>query len=209
MAQDASNITKPSQSDMLVGTRVPRELSWSAPTPKERWRVWWRGIAASPGSYVRSTVSAGFMQLNNTPIEYRQGWGAYGKRFGNSFLTYSLQDSASQAMAAGVGYEMRYIQCKCTRALPRIGHALAFNFVTYDRGGKKVLNWPALGGGYMVGMLSSVYTPGQKWSAGGIRAGNSAIYFGFASSLLQEFTPSKLFKRRGRKSEPAATPTGF
>ena len=44
-AQDASNITKPTQSDMLVGTRVPRGLDWSAPTPKERWRVWWRGIA--------------------------------------------------------------------------------------------------------------------------------------------------------------------
>lgn len=194
---------------MLVGTRVPRELAWSTPTPKERWRVWWRGIAASPGSYVRSTVSAGFMQLNNTPAEYRQGWGAYGKRVGNSFLTYSLQDSASQAMAAAVGYEIRYIQCKCTKVLPRIGHALAFNFVTYDRNGKKVLNWPSLSGGYLVGMASSAYTPGQKWSAGGIRAGNSAIYFGFASSLLQEFTPSKLFKRRSRKVDPQATSSGF
>ena len=197
-AQDASNL-KPSQSDMMVGTRVPRDVAWSAPTSKERWRVWWRGIGASPGSYIRAGVSSGFGQLGNTPAEYGQGWGAYGKRYGTSFLTYSLQDSTSQALAAAAHYEMRYIQCKCTKVMPRIGHALAFNFVTYNREGKKVFNWPSIVGGYGAGMLSSAYTPGQKWSAGGIRSGSSGIYFGFASSLLQEFTPSSLFKKRRKK----------
>lgn len=194
--QDASSITKPSQSDMLVGTRVPRDMKWSSPTSKERWRVWWRGIAASPGSYLRAGIGSGIGQLGNTPQPYGQGWDAYGKRFGNSFLSYSLQDSASQALAAAAHYEVRYIQCKCTKVLPRIGHALAFNFITYNQQGERVLNWPALVGSYSAGMLSSTYTPGQKWSAGGIRSANSGIYFGFASSLLQEFTPSKLFKRK-------------
>ena len=87
---------------MLVGTRVPRGMVWSAPTPKERWRVWWRGIAASPGSYVRAGVSAGVGQMGNTPQQYGQGWDAYSKRYGNSFLTYTLQDSASQALAAAI-----------------------------------------------------------------------------------------------------------
>ncbi len=203
-AQDASNITKPTQSDMLVGTRVPRGMDWSSPTPNERWRVWWRGIAASPGSYVRAGVSSGFGQLGNTPQQYGQGWDAYAKRYGNSFLTYTLQDSASQALAAAARYEMRYIQCKCTKVMPRIGHALAFNFVTYNQSGKKVLNWPSIVGGYSAGMLSSTYTPGQKWSAGGIRSGNSGLYFGFASSLLQEFTPSSFFKKRVKKTAAAA-----
>lgn len=199
VGQDAANITKPSQSDMLVGTRVPRGMDWSSPSSKERWRVWWRGIAASPGSYLRAGISSGLGQLENSPRDYGQGWGAYGKRFGNSFLTYSLQDSASQGLAATVGYEVRYIQCKCTKVLPRIGHALAFNFVTYNRNGNKVFNWPAIAGTYGAGMLSSTYTPGQKWSAGGIQAANSGIAFGFVSSLLQEFTPSSLFKRHPKK----------
>lgn len=210
VAQDASNITNPTQSDKLVGTRVPRGTEWSSPTNQERWRVWWRGVAASPGPYLRAGISSGFGQLGNTPEQYGQGWDAYGKRFGNSFLTYTLQDSASQALAAVAHYEMRYIQCKCTKVMPRIGHALAFNFVTYNQHGKKVLNWPSIVGGYSAGMLSSTYTPGQKWSAGGIRSGNSGLYFGFASSLLQEFTPSSLFKKRGKKSTPATGSTnGF
>lgn len=192
---------------MLVGTRVPRDLDWHSPTSQERWRVWWRGIAASPGSYLRSGLSSAVAQWGNQPQEYGQGWDAYGKRYGNAFLTYSLQDSAAQALAAGAHYEMRYIQCKCTKVMPRIGHALAFNFITYNEHGKKVLNWPSLAGGYGVGMLSSTYTPGQKWSAGGIRAGNSAIYFGFASSLLQEFTPSKLFKKRAKHGPGSGTPS--
>ncbi len=204
LAQDASNITKPSQSDMLVGTRVPRSMVWSAPTNQERWRVWWRGIAASPGSYIRAGVSSGFNQLGNSPKDYGQGWDAYAKRYGNNFLTFSLQDSAAQAMAASAGYEMRYIQCKCAKVLPRIGHAVLFNLVTYNRDGKKVFNWPSIGGGYAVGMLSTTYTPNQKWSAEGIRAGTTAIYFGFASSLLQEFTPSKLFAKHQKKT--ATTP---
>ena len=208
-AQDASNL-KPSQSDMMVGTRVPRDVVWSAPTSQERWRVWRRGIGVSPGSYIRAGLSSGLGQLGNTPEQYGQGWGAYGKRYGTSFLTFSLQDSTSQALAAAAHYEMRYIQCKCTKLLPRIGHALAFNFVTYNRNGKKVFNWPSIVGGYGAGILSSTYTPGQKWSAGGIRSGNSAIYFGFASSLLQEFTPSSLFKKRGKKggSLTGAPPSG-
>lgn len=190
---------------MLVGTRVPRGLTWSAPTPKERWRVWWRGIAASPGSYIRATASAGFGQLGNTPQQYGQGWDAYGKRVGLNFATYGLQDSASQGLAAAAGYEMRYIQCSCTKTLPRIGHALMYNFVTYNRHGKKVLNWPSIVGGYSAGMLSSSFTPGQKWSAGGIRSGNNGLYFGFVGSLLQEFTPSSLFKRRP-KTTPLPAP---
>jgi len=208
-AQDASNL-KPSQSDMMVGTRVPRDVVWSAPTSQERWRVWRRGIGVSPGSYIRAGLSSGLGQLGNTPEQYGQGWGAYGKRYGTSFLTFSLQDSTSQALAAAAHYEMRYIQCKCTKLLPRIGHALAFNFVTYNRNGKKVFNWPSIVGGYGAGILSSTYTPGQKWSAGGIRSGNTAIYFGFASSLLQEFTPSSLFKKRGKKggSLTGAPPSG-
>lgn len=214
LAQDASNITKPSQSDLLVGTRVPRSMVWSAPTSQERWRVWWRGIAASPGSYIRAGISSGWNQLENSPKDYGQGWNAYGNRFGNNFLTYSLQDSASQALAASAGYEMRYIQCKCTGVMPRIGHAILYNFVTYNREGRTVFNWPSLAGGYAIGMLSTQYTPNQKWSAEGIRAGTSAIYFGFASSLLQEFMPSKLFAKHPKKistapaaqSDPSANP---
>jgi hypothetical protein len=49
-------------------------------------------------------------------------------------------------------------------------------------------------------MLSTSYTPNQKWSAQGIQMGNSAMAFGFISSLLQEFTPSKLLRFRKKKS---------
>ena len=195
-AQDSANITKPSQADLLVGTRVPRDLAWRTPTNEERWRVLWRGLALSPGAYIRSTFTATSHHLENKPKVWGQGWGAYGKRNVNSFVTFSLQDIASEGIAAGAGYEMRYIQCKCTGFFPRFKHALWFNIVTYDRNGKTVLNWPNIAGSYGVGMLSTQYTPNQKWSAQGIQMGNSAMAFGFVSSLLQEFTPSKLFRRK-------------
>lgn len=161
--------------------------------------MWWRGIAASPGSYLRSTLTAVPAHLSNSPRDYGQGWGAFGERYANTFVTYSLQDTAGQGLAALAHYEMRYIQCKCTGFFPRIGHAMLFNVVTYDQNGKKVFNWPAIGGAYAIGMLSTTYTPNEKWSAQGIQAGNNAFVFGFASSLIQEFLPSKLFARRKSK----------
>jgi len=209
-AQDAANITNPSQADLLVGTRVPRGMTWSTPTKEERLRVLWRGLALSPGAYIRSTFTATSHHLDNKPKDFGQGWGAYSKRNLNIFATYSLQDVASEGLAASAGYEMRYIQCKCTKVLPRIGHALWFNLVTYNREGKTVLNWPNIAGSYSVGMLSTSYTPNQKWSAQGIQMGNSAMAFGFVSSLLQEFTPSKLLRFRKKKSSihvPLSSPS--
>lgn len=193
---------------MVVGTRVPKTLEWKTPSKEERWRVYFRGLALSPGAYIRSSVTTALDHAADTPREYGQGTKGFAKRYGNTFLTYSLQDTAAQGMAAMAGYEMRYIQCKCTSVMGRIGHALKWNFVTYNRDGKEVFNWPSILGGYAVGMLSTKYTPEQKWSAQGIQAGNNAIYFGFMSSLLQEFLPSRIIPKRKPKvatQAPAAT----
>jgi hypothetical protein len=204
--QDAANITNPSQSDMLVGTRVPRFTKWAPPTPEERWRVYFRSVVLSPGAFLRSGMSAGFSHSADTPRDYGQGLQGYGKRFGNTFLTFTLQDTAGQALSAAAGYEMRYVQCKCTRFLPRIGHALKWSFVTYNKDGKQVFNWPILVGAYAVGMVSTAYTPNQKWSAEGIRSGHNAIYFGFLSNLVQEFLPDKLIPTRKAKPLPQPPP---
>lgn len=198
-APDASDITKPTQADLVVGTRVPRDMVWSPPSKEERWRVLWRGLALSPGAYMRSSFTATSHHLENEPQAYGQGWGAFGKRNLNSFATFSLQDIAAEGAAAAAGYEIRYVQCKCTKVLPRIGHALWFNVVTYNHEGKQRPNWPRILGRYTVGMLSTTYTPDQKWSAQGIRIGNTAMAFGFVSSLLQEFVPSKLLPGKGKK----------
>lgn len=204
---DSANITKPTQSDYLVGTRVPRELAWKAPTPEERWRVFWRGVVLSPGAFTRAGISAAAQQQSNTPIDYGQGAAGYSKRFANNFATFTLQDVASNALAAAAGYEVRYIQCKCTGFFPRLGHAILFNLVTYDRRGRKVVNWPNIVGNYAAGMLSSQYTPNSKWSAQGLQAGNNALVFGFGSAVVQEFLPGRLlpsFGRRKQRTDPPA-----
>ncbi len=208
LAQDASNITQPTQADMLVGTRVPREMEWRTPTAEERWRVLFRNLALSPGAYIRTGLTASIHHLENEPREFGQGWVAYGKRNLNTHLTYSLQDMATAGLAASAGYEMRYIQCKCTQFLPRLGHAIAFSFVTYDRKGKKVLKWPKIVGNYSMGMVSTYYTPGQKWSSQGIQMGTNAMFFGVVSSMLQEFTPSQLlFWKKKKRPGSVAAPT--
>lgn len=203
---DSANITKPTQSDYLVGTRVPREFTWKAPTTEERWRVFWRGVVLSPGAFTRAGISAAAQQQSNTPIDYGQGAAGYSKRFANNFATFTLQDVASNALAAAAGYEVRYIQCKCTGFFPRLGHAILFNLVTYDRRGRKVVNWPNIVGNYAAGMLSSQYTPNSKWSAQGLQAGNNALVFGFGSAVVQEFLPGRLLPSFGRSKQRTDPP---
>jgi hypothetical protein len=203
---DAANITNPTQSDYLIGTRVPRDLAWKSPTPEERWRVFWRGVALSPGAFTRAGLSAAAQQRSNTPFDYGQGAAGYGKRFANNFATFTLQDVAGNALAAAAGYEVRYIQCKCTGFLPRLGHAMLFNLVTYDRRGRKVLNWPNLVGNYAAGIVSTQYTPNSKWSAQGLQAGNNALLFGFGSAVVQEFLPGRLLPRFGHRRKQRTVP---
>ncbi len=202
-APDSSNIKTPSQSDFLMGTRVPRELAWKSPSPEERWRVFWRGVVLSPGAFIRASTSAAAQQYSNNPFDYGQGASGYSKRFANNFATFTLQDVASNGLAAWAGYEVRYIQCKCRGFFPRLGHAMLFNIVTYDRNGKKVFNWPNVVGNYAAGLLSSQYTPNSKWSAQGIQAGHNAIVFGFGSAVLQEFLPGRLLPPLGKRTKPA------
>jgi hypothetical protein len=209
-APDASNIKNPSQSDYLIGTRVPRGLAWKAPTREERWRVFLRGVVLSPGAFSRAGISAATQQSSNFPRDYGQGVAGYSKRYVNNFATFTLQDTAGNGLAALSGYEVRYIQCKCRGLLPRLSHALLFNIVTLDRHGKKVFNWPTFLGNYAAGFISTQYTPNSKWSAQGIQAGNNAFLFGFSSSVVQEFLPGRLlpsFRRKKTAAPPPAQPT--
>jgi hypothetical protein len=180
----------------MFGTTVLRTDEWKPPTSEVRWRVYSQKVVTGPGAYFRAFGSALGDQSANRPAEWGQGWDAYGKRAGNRFLTFTLQDSAEAGLSAAAGYEPRYVQCKCDGFLKRLGHAAKWNSVTYDNSGKTVFNWPKFVAAYGVGVLSTTYTPQTKWSAEGIRNGNAQLYFGVAFNLVKEYVPDLIRKVR-------------
>ena len=72
------------------------------------------------------------------------------------------------------------------------------NFLTLNREGKQVFNWPKFAGAYSAGMASTTWVNEYKWSAEGLQAGNSQLYFGALFNLVREFGPElkRAFKRK-------------
>lgn len=185
-------------SQSLMGTIVPKDVAWSAPTGQQRWEVLKTKAFVGPGAYFRAFGAAAGDQSSNRPRDWGQGADAYAKRVANRWAVFTLQDSAEAGLAAAAGYEPRYVRCKCEGGMKRMGHAMAWNFVTYDSKGRTVPNWPKFVSAYGVGMLSTTWTPNSKWSAEGLNRGNSQLYFGVFFNIIREFSPdiAKAFKRR-------------
>lgn len=177
---------------------LPKDVDWKPVTGSERWKIYGDKTFASPGAYFRSLGAAAGDHLAKDPPSWPQGAEGYGRRVGQRFATFTMQDTVEAGLSAAVGYEPRYLRCKCTGAGPRIAHAFKMNFITLDQGGKKVFNWPKFAGAYGAGMISTTWVKDYKWSAQGIQAGNSQLYFGVVLNVFREFGPEikRAFKRK-------------
>jgi hypothetical protein len=186
--------------DSVLGTTLRRDQIWAPPTTAQRWQVYRLRSFTGPGAYIRTLSVAASDQQHNLPSSWGQGWDAYGKRVLNRYATFQLQDATEAGLSALASYDPRYIQCRCTNFWSRIGHAALWDFVTYDRNGKTVFNWPKFASAYGIGMLATTYTPETKWSAEGVRNGNTQVSFGILANILKEFSPDLI--RKFRKPKP-------
>jgi hypothetical protein len=179
-------------------TVLPREIDWKPVTSEQRWKIYRDKTFANPGAYFRAFGAASGDQLNDRPRSWPQGLEGYSQRVGQRFVTFTLQDSVEAGLSAASGYEPRYVRCRCTGTGARIGYAFKMNFLTLNREGKQVFNWPKFAGAYSAGMASTTWVKDYKWSAEGLQAGNSQLYFGALFNLVREFGPElkRVFKRK-------------
>lgn len=177
---------------------LPKEIEWKAVTSEQRWQIYRDKTFASPSAYFRAFGAASGDQLRDRPTGWQQGLEGYSQRVGQRFVTFTLQDSVEAGLSAAAGYEPRYVRCKCTGAGARMGHAFKMNFLTLNREGKQVFNWPKFAGAYSAGIVSTTWVKEYKWSAQGVQAGNSQLYFGAVFNLVREFGPElkRVFKRK-------------
>jgi len=179
-------------------TVVPKEMEWRQVDSSQRWEIYRERTYASPGAYFRAFTGAGLDQLNDRPPSWPQGLEGYSRRVGQRFVTFTMQSSAEAGLSAAAGYDPRYVRCKCIGMGSRIGHAFKMNFVVMNSQGKQVFDWPKFVSAYGVGMLSTTWVDDYKWSAQGLRAGNSQFYFGGLFNVVREFGPEikRVFRRK-------------
>jgi len=176
---------------MLWGTIITRD-EFQPLTNQQRWGLYWRQTYWTPGAFFGNAGPALGSHLRNEPPQWGQGMEGYAKRFGDQFARSAIRDTVSAAGSAALGYEVRYVKCQCKGTLPRIGHALLWNFITLNRSGKTVLNVPKFAGSFAGEFAGNTWRPAGYNSAGdAMRNGAIRLAYGSAFNIIREFVPKK------------------
>lgn len=168
-------------------------------TPEERAQFLLRRVVLSPGAPARAAFLAAFDQRDNDPPGWGQGWDAYGRRVANRWARTAIRNSMETGIAAALGHEQRYIQCNCDGVLRRTAHAIAMNFVTYDKHGNWAPHYSRIG--------STVATEyiGLTWLPSGTRTASEAtrdlgllLVTGSLFNIWREFSPPLMRKVKNK-----------
>ena len=166
---------------------------------QERWHRMVREDGGAPGVYVLSLGSAAYLQVIDSPSEWKGTTRGYLHRAGSSFATNVIQNSIQESMAAVAGTDTRYYACACTGLFPRTGHALKMTLLTYTHSGHLTLDIPQLSGAYGSSMIKFVWYPNSYDPlVQGVQGGHIEMGLIGAEHIVQEFAPEleRLFHLR-------------
>jgi len=178
------------ESGWIAGEYVGRNRVLVTPSREERDVIYLRETFVTPEAYMKRMFAAAIDQARGTPRQWDDGWGGYGERWGSREGQFIASNTLAALGNAKLGYEVRYDQCKCQGFWPRTKHAIARNFVTYDRSEEqRHPQWALYGGAFGGGMISTAWKPGPKnvFANGGWAALEQAGW-GTALNFVTEFS---------------------
>ena len=142
-------------------------------------------------SYPFNGVLAGIAQAKDDPKAYGQGWGAYGKRFSESFADNSIGTYMTTAVFPGLLHEdPRYYELRGGSFTRRTYYAFNRLFVTRADSGQTRFNYSEFVGNATAAAISNAYHPAEDRTAS-----RNATTFAFLilydglSNELKEFWP--------------------
>jgi hypothetical protein len=141
-------------------------------------------MIANPMRYGRSLAWTFRDEAEDKP----EGWN-FSQRLSSRLARSSVNSSVEHSLAAVAGYDPRYVRCACPGVWKRVRHALAYEFITLDRKGGRVFNWPHFAGVYSSEFAAAAWTPGVKWSAGGVQSAHEQIVGSALFNIVREFLP--------------------
>ncbi len=180
-------------------TTIKRGDPYTPMTAEERLQVFLRRAVTSPGTPARAAFLAVFDQHANDPEGWGQGWDAYGRRFGNRMARSAVRNGIESASAAALGFDQRYVLCNCDGVLRRTGHALAMNFVTYNRHGHWVPNVPRVGSTIAAEYIGLTWLPpGTRTTGEATRGLALNLLTGSLTNIWREFSPPMMRQLKTR-----------
>ncbi len=164
-------------------------------TGKERWGLYWHQTYWSPGAAFSNTARAVGAKLNDEPTEWGTGMEGYSKRLANRFARSAIRESITAVGSAALNYDVRYVKCDCKGIFPRIGHSIAWNFLTLNRNGNTVLNAPRIGGAFAAEFIGNTWMPtGYNTAGDAMRSGSMQLGLRSLFNVVREFAPRKKAK---------------
>src|SRR5580704_12343606 len=141
---------------------------------------------------------AGLLQGINSPEEWGQGAGAYGKRFASTLGWSGIHSTLAFGLDTALHQDPRYYRSHSTGVWRRSAHALRGTILTRTDGGGETLSTWRIGSAYGAAFLSNMWYPDRLNTARlGFLQGSLTLGLGFASNLGSEFWPD--LKRKLRR----------
>lgn len=189
----------------LYGAYVPKDAPLQPLPARERWRLYLRQSFTTPGIYVKTALFSIGDQINDSPPSWGTGFGGYARRIGSRQGQFVIQNSLTALGNGLLGFEPRYNRCRCSGFWSRTRHAIARNFVTYNRAEKPLRPQIALyGGAFGAGVVEGTWKPSNRnLIAEGYRGAITQVAFGIAANWVGEFAPD--IKRMLRKEKSLST----
>jgi len=174
----------------LIGVYVEKDRPLVPMTVQQRRDIYLQQTLATPGAYLKRMFDAGIDQWRESPVQWGDGWGAYGERFASREGQFIASNSLAALGNGALQYEPRYDQCRCSGFWPRTRHAIVRNFLTYNQSEQELRpQWALYGGSFAGGMISTAWKPQPRNAfAEGGRAMLGQAAFGALLNVFIEFS---------------------
>ena len=184
-----ARITRLAASAALVIAAAWAEDGPAPLTAREKLGYHWRQTV-SPGFVVEMAAYAGVLHWMDTPSEWGQGAGPYGKRVASAVGATAIRNAFAFVLDSGLREDPRYRRSGHGSFFNRIGHAARETVVTRSDGGRtRFATWrfgSAVGAAY----LSNVWYPDRlNTVSSGLEQGAATIGLDLLGNIAGEFWP--------------------
>lgn len=152
-----------------------------------------------PVPLVGEAAGAGIGQWMNSPEEWGQGWGAFGKRYASNLAYNAVRQGFTYGASVALREDTRCFASGRTGFWPRTRHALVSTFTARRMDGTDRFSVSNTGGVIAAAAASSVWGP-DSWKGPANIAENAGLSFASTAffNVVREFLPD-LFGRQRRK----------
>jgi hypothetical protein len=150
-----------------------------------------------PVPLVGEAFGAAVGQWANTPKEWGQGWGAFGKRYGSNLAYNAVRQTITYAGSVSLQEDTRYRAALGSGFTHRLRHALISTFTAHKSDGREVFSISSTAGVVGASAISSMWGP-ASWKGPGNIAQNAAVSFAStaATNVAREFLADILRRPR-------------